>query len=159
MRPSSAEVHVSLKLSSLDRGTRQKADESSVKVERQDLWDELLRRAAENEPFTPAEVGQAIGAPEAAVAKALLNLAYERLVEKVEAGKYRSGPLAHSDQATFVKALAAKVDPKRAQDQQEIERLKKNNDEMRRRLLEAVGERDRLVALLRKHGIDPAESP
>lgn len=150
---------MSLKRSSLDRGARPKTDESGAKVERQDLWDELFKRAAANEPFSPAEIGQEIGAPEAAVSKALLNLAYERLVEKVDGGRYRSGPLAHSDQAIFNKALAAKIDPKRAQDQQEIERLKKNNDEMRRRLLEAVGERDRLLALLKKHGIDPAENP
>lgn len=150
---------MSLKRSSVDRGTRQKTDESGAKVERQDLWDELVKRAAANEPFTPAEIGQEIGAPEAAVSKALLNLAYERLLDKADGGRYRAGPIAHSDQATFNKALTAKIDPKRAQDQQEIERLKKNNDEMRRRLLEAVAERDRLVALLRKHGIDPSETP
>jgi hypothetical protein len=30
---------------------------------------------------------------------------------------------------------------------------------MRRRLLEAVAEKDRLLAVLKKHGIDPADSP
>ena len=150
---------MSLKRSSVDRGPRQKTDDSSTKVERQDLWDELLKRADGNEPFTPGDVSHAIGAPEAAVAKLLLNLAYERLLEKADGGRYRSGPLKDINQAAFVKALTAKVDPKRGQDQLEIERLKKNNDEMRRRLLDTVAERDRLLALLRKHGIDPAETP
>ncbi len=145
--------------SSMDRGSRAKADDSAAKVDRQDLWDELVRRAEANEPFSPGEIGQEIGAPEAAVAKCLINLAYERLVEKADAGRYRSGPLKDANQAVFVKALVAKIDPKRNQDQLEIDRLKKNNDEMRRRLLEAVAERDRLLALLRKHGLDPAEQP
>jgi hypothetical protein len=150
---------VSLKRSSTERGSRQRPDESAAKIDRQDLWDELLRRAESNEPFSPAEVAQAIGAPESAVARSLLNLAFERLVEKAETGRYRSGPLRNTDQAAFNRALAAKIDPKRSQDQLEIDRLKKNNDEMRRRLLEAVADRDRLMALLVKHGIDPAENP
>jgi len=147
---------VSLKRSSIDRGGgRQPVDESSAKIDRQELWDELRKRADDNEPFTPADVAQGIGAPEAAVSKHLLTLAYERVIEKVEAGKYRSGPIKDTTQASFVKALSAKIDPKRNQDQVEIERLKKNNDEMRRRLLDAVAERDRLLAILKKHGIDP----
>ena len=147
---------MSLKRSSIDRGGgRQPVDESSAKIDRQELWDELRKHVDENEPFTPADVAQAIGAPEAAVSKHLLTLAYERLLEKVEAGKYRAGPMKEATQAIFVKALTAKIDPKRGQDQVEIERLKKNNDEMRRRLLEAVAERDRLLAILKKHGIDP----
>jgi hypothetical protein len=150
---------LSIKRSSSGSGARQKPDESSAKVDRQELWDELGRRATENEPFSPAEVAQAIGAPEAAVAKALHSLAFERVLEKADTGRYRAGPVAHTDQATFNRALTAKVDPKRGQDQLEIDRLKKNNDEMRRRLLEAVAERDRLLALLKKHGIDPAEAP
>ncbi len=149
---------MSLKRSSVDRTTRTKSDDSSAKVDRQDLWDELIKRADANEPFSPAEVAQAIGAPEAAVAKQMLNLAFERLLEKADTGRYRAGPLKNSDQASFNRALAAKIDPKRSQDQLEIERLKKNNDEMRRRLLDAVAERDRLLALLRKHGIDPGET-
>jgi hypothetical protein len=151
---------VSIKRSSIDKGgPRQASDESSAKIDRQEFWDDLRRRADGNEPFTAADVAQNIAAPEAAVSKHLLSLAYERLVEKVEAGKYRAGPIKDTTQATFNKALSAKIDPKRNQDQVEIERLKKNNDEMRRRLLEAVGERDRLLAVLKKHGIDPAETP
>lgn len=139
---------------------RSKPDESGAKVDRQELWEELNKRAADNEPFSPGDIAQAIGAPEAAVAKTLLTLAAEHIVEKAaEVGRYRAGPLAHTDQAGFNRAFAAKADPKRGQNNLEIERLKKNNDEMRRRLLEAVAERDRLMALLKKHGIDPAEAP
>jgi hypothetical protein len=151
---------VSLKRSSSGGGAKRSAtDESSAKVDRQDLWDELQKRAQSAEPFTPQDVARAIGAPEAAVAKHLLTLAFERLIEKADAGAYRSGPLAGVSQADFIKSLTARIDPKRQQDQLEIERLKKNNDEMRRRLLEAVAERDRYLALLKKHGIDPAEQP
>ena len=151
---------MSIKRSSSDRGSGfRPKDDSSAKVDRQDLWDELLKRAEANEPFTPADLGQAVGAPEAAVAKSLLNLAFERLIERVDAGRYRSGVLQGVNQADFNKALAAKIDPKRQQDQIEIERLKKNNDEMRRRLIEAAADRDRYLALLKKHGIDPSETP
>jgi hypothetical protein len=132
-------------------------DESAAKIDRQELWEELSKRADENEPFSPADVAQNIGAPEAAVAKHLLTLAFERVLEKADTGRYRAGPIKAITQADFIKALSAKIDPKRQQDQVEIERLKKNNDEMRRRLLEAVAERDRYLALLKKHGIDPAE--
>jgi hypothetical protein len=151
---------VSLKRSS-DRGggRRSPSDESSAKVDRQDLWDELQKRAQSPDAFTPQDVARNIGAPEAAVAKHLLTLAFERLLEKADAGSYRAGPLAGVSQADFIKSLSARIDPKRQQDQLEIERLKKNNDEMRRRLLEAVAERDRYLALLKKHGIDPAEQP
>jgi DNA-binding transcriptional ArsR family regulator len=136
-------------------GGRQPADESAAKIDRQELWDELRKRADDPEPFTASDIAQAIGAPEAAVSKHLLTLAYERLLEKGDAGKYRAGPIKDTTQAIFVKSLTAKIDPKRNQDQLEIDRLKKNNDEMRRRLLEAVSERDRLLAILKKHGIDP----
>ena len=150
---------VSIKRSHSGGGARPKSDEASAKVDRQELWDELQRRTVDNEPFSPSEIGQAIGAPEAAVSKHLLSLAYERLLEKVEGGRYRAGPLRETPQAEFIKAFTARIDPKRQQDQLEIDRLKKNNDEMRRRLLEAVAERDRYLALLRKHGIDPVETP
>ncbi len=138
-------------------GPRRGVDESTAKVDRQDLWDELQKRAEHNEPFSPSDVAQAIGAPEAAVSKSLLTLAFERLLERVEGGRYRAGQLKSTSHADFVKALTARIDPKRQQDQLEIERLKKNNDEMRRRLLDAVAERDRYLALLKKHNVDPAE--
>jgi hypothetical protein len=140
-------------------GARRPGDDSAAKIDRQDLWDELQKRVQSSEPFTPAELGQAIGASEAAVSKSLLTLAFERLLEKVDGGRYRAAPMASISQADFVKAMNARIDPKRQQDQLEIDRLKKNNDEMRRRLLEAVSERDRYKALLEKHGFDPAEVP
>jgi hypothetical protein len=150
---------VSLKRSSTGSGgPRVARDESSAKIDRQEFWDDLQKRVDSNEPFSAVDVAQAIGAPEAAVAKHLLTLAFERLLERVDTGRYRAGPLKETSHADFLKALSAKIDPKRQQDQIEIERLKKNNDEMRRRLLEAVGERDRYLALLKKHGIDPSES-
>ena len=139
-------------------GARRESDESGAKVEKQDLWDELQKRVAGNEPFAPVDVAVAISAPEAAVAKALMTLAYERLLEKADANRYKAGPLASASQADFVKALAARIDPKRQQDWLEIERLKKNNEEMRRRLLDAVAERDRYKALLEKAGIDPGSA-
>jgi hypothetical protein len=147
-----------MKRTSAGAGGRRAVDESSAKIEKQDLWDDLQKRAASNEPFAPVEVAQAIGAPEAAVAKALLTLAYERLLDRADANRYQAGKLASVSQADFVKALAAKVDPKRQQDWLEIERLKKNNEEMRRRLLDAVAERDKYKALLEKHGIDPSQA-
>jgi len=145
-----------MKRASAAAGGRRETDESAAKVEKQDLWDDLQKRIAANEAFAPVEVAQAISAPEAAVAKALLTLAHEHLLEKVDANRYKAGPLAAASQAAFVKALGTRVDPKRQQDWLEIDRLKKNNEEMRKRLLDAVAERDRLKALLERHGIDPA---
>jgi hypothetical protein len=147
---------VSMKRTGGAGGARRGVDESGAKIEKQDLWDELQKRMASNEPFSPVDISVAISAPEAAVAKALLTLAYERLLEKADANRYKAGPLASATQADFVKALTARIDPKRQQDSVEIERLKKNNEEMRRRLLEAVAERDRYKALLEKNGIDPS---
>jgi hypothetical protein len=146
---------VSMKRTSAAGGVRRASDESTAKIEKQDLWDELQKRVASNEPFAPVDIAQAISAPEAAVAKALLTLSFERLLDKADANRYKAAPLANVSQADFVKALSARIDPKRQQDLLEIERLKKNNEEMRRRLLDAVAERDRYRALLEKAGIDP----
>ncbi len=147
---------MSIKRASAVGGAGRPKDEGGAKIDRQDLWDELSKRADE-EPFTAAEVAQSMALPEAAVAKSLLNLAYERLLEKIEGSKYRATMLKSITQAEFNRALGAKVDPKRQQGNVEIDRLKKNNDEMRRRLLEAVADRDRYLALLKKHSIDPDE--
>ncbi|MFH0899554.1 MAG: hypothetical protein V2A73_02870 [Pseudomonadota bacterium] len=134
-------------------------DLSGAKVDRQELWDELQKRCAAGDTFVPQDIARAIGGAEPAIAKCLLNLASERLLDKAEGGGYRATSLGAASQAEFVRALAARSDPKRQQDQVEIDRLKKNNDEMRRRLLEAVADRDRCLALLKKHGIDPTETP
>ena len=150
---------MSLKRSSTDRTPRTKPDDSAAKIDRQELWDELSKRAGSNDPFSATDVARNMGVPEAAVARSLTHLAYERLLEKVEGALYRVASLRDVSQADFNKALATKIDAKRQQDQLEIDRLKRNNDEMRRRLLEAIGERDRYLALLQKHGIDPAGTP
>ena len=151
---------MSIKRSSLDRGmTRRPGSDDGGKVDRQDFWDELTRRAQDNEPFAPQDIAQTVGASEAVVSKHLLTLALERLVEKVDGGRYRAGPIAGFSQAEFIKAMNARIDPKRQQDLLEVERLKKNNDEMRRRLFDAMADRDRLRTLLEKHGIDPTEAP
>ena len=150
---------MSLKRSSADRTPRTKPDDSAAKIDRQELWDELSKRAGSNDPFSATDVARNMGVPEAAVARSLTHLAYERLLEKVEGALYRVASLRDVSQADFNKALASKIDAKRQQDQLEIDRLKRNNDEMRRRLLEAIGERDRYLALLQKHGIDPAGTP
>ncbi len=150
---------MSLKRSSADRTPRTKPDESAAKIDRQELWDELQKRTGSAEPFSATDVARNMGVPEAAVARSLTHLAYERLLEKVEGALYRVASLRDVSQADFNKALATKIDAKRQQDQLEIDRLKRNNDEMRRRLLEAIGERDRYLALLQKHGIDPAGTP
>jgi hypothetical protein len=153
---------VSLKRSHVSQGAGGRGttrDDSGAKIDRQEFWDDLRKRAESGEPFAAADVATTIGAPEAAVSKHLLTLAFERLLEKVDTGRYRATPIKDTSHADFIKALAARIDPKRQQDQVEIERLKRNNDEMRRRLLDAVAERDRYLALLKKHGVDPAETP
>src|SRR6188508_100034 len=61
--------------------------DAGAKVDRQELYDELKRMAAANETFTPVDVALAIGAGEPQVSKALLGLAAEGYLEKVEVGK------------------------------------------------------------------------
>ena len=67
--------------------------DAGAKVDRQELFDELKRMVAANEAFTPVDVALSIGAGEPQVSKALLGLAAEGYLEKVETGKYRAtGP-------------------------------------------------------------------
>jgi hypothetical protein len=103
----------------------------------------------------------AIGANEAAVSRALLGLAAEGYLEKVDVGKYRSTPFQEVPQAEFIKALAraSKTDSTRQRDLSEIARLKQNNDVMRAKLLGALAERDHYLAALKQHGIDPGPLP
>jgi hypothetical protein len=131
------------------------------KVDRQELFDELKRLAATGEAFTSVGVALAIGAGEALVSKALLGLAAEGYVDRVEAGQYRAAPMADMNQAEFVKAYAraSKVDSTRQRDLSEIGRLKQNNDVMRQRLLTAIAERDHYLGVLRARGIDPGPPP
>lgn len=131
------------------------------KIDRQELFDELKRMAGTGDTFTPVDVALAIGAGEPAVSKALLGLAAEGYLDKVEVGRYRAVPMVDMNQAEFIKAYAraSKVDSTRQRDLSEIARLKQNNDTMRQRLLAAIAERDHYLAALRRHGVDPGPLP
>ena len=131
--------------------------DAGAKVDRQELFDELKRMAAANEPFTPVDVSLSIGAGEPQVSKALLGLAAEGYLEKVETGKYKAAGMVELGQAEFLKAFAraSRVDSTRQRDLAEITRLKQNNDTMRQRLLAAIAERDHYLAALKQRGIDP----
>ena len=109
----------------------------------------------------PVDIALAIGAGEPQVSKALLGLAAEGYLEKVETGKYRATGMADLGQAEFLKAFAraSRVDSTRQRDLSDITRLKQNNDIMRQRLLTAIAERDHYLAALKKHGIDPGPAP
>jgi hypothetical protein len=135
--------------------------DAGAKVDRQELYDELKRMVATNEAFTPVDVALSIGAGEPQVSKALLGLAAEGYLEKVETGKYRATGMADLGQAEFLKAFAraSRVDSTRQRDLSDITRLKQNNDIMRQRLLTAIAERDHYLAALKKHGIDPGPAP
>jgi hypothetical protein len=132
-----------------------------AKVGRQELYDELKRLAQSNQFFAPVDIALAIGAGEPQVSRALLGLAAEGYLEKVDAGKYRATMFLEVPQSEFVKALAraAKTDSTRQRDLSEISRLKQNNDIMRGKLLGIVAERDHYLATLKQHGIDPGPAP
>jgi hypothetical protein len=132
-----------------------------AKVGRQELYDELKRLAQANQFFAPVDIALAIGAGEPQVSRALLGLAAEGYLEKVDAGKYRATPFAEVPQGEFIKALAraTKTDSARQRDLSEIARLKQNNDIMRTKLLAVVAERDHYLAALKKAGIDPGPAP
>jgi hypothetical protein len=95
------------------------------------------------------------------VSKALLGLAAEGYLEKVDVGKYKAAGMADLAQAEFLKAFAraSRVDSTRQRDLSEIGRLKQNNDTMRHRLLTAIAERDHYLAALKARGIDPGPAP
>jgi len=135
--------------------------DAGAKVDRQELFDELKRLAASNEAFSPVDVSLSIGAGEPQVSKALLGLAAEGYLEKVETGKYRAAGMAELGQAEFLKAFAraSRVDSTRQRDLAEIMRLKQNNDTMRQRLLATIAERDHYLAALKQRGIDPGPPP
>jgi hypothetical protein len=135
--------------------------DSGAKVGRQELYDELKRLAQANQFFAPVDIALAIGAGEPQVSRALLGLAAEGYLEKVDAGRYKATPFAEVPQSEFVKALAraSKTDSARQRDLSEIGRLKQNNDIMRNKLLTIVAERDHYLAALKKAGIDPGPAP
>jgi hypothetical protein len=143
------------------RSTPGAGSDSGTKLGRQEFFDELKKHAQTAQVFTPVDISMAIGASEAAVSRALLGLAAEGYLEKVEVGKYRSTPFQEVPQAEFLKALAraSKTDSTRQRDLSEIARLKQNNDVMRAKLLGALAERDHYLAALKQHGIDPGPVP
>ena len=143
------------------RSTPGSGSDSGTKLGRQEFFDELKKHAQTAQVFTPVDISMAIGASEAAVSRALLGLAAEGYLEKVEVGKYRSTPFQEVPQAEFLKALAraSKTDSTRQRDLSEIARLKQNNDVMRAKLLGALAERDHYLAALKQHGIDPGPVP
>jgi hypothetical protein len=135
--------------------------DAGAKVDRQELFDELKRLSASGSAFSPVDVSLSIGAGEPQVSKALLGLAAEGYLEKVDVGKYRAAGMTDLGQAEFLKAFAraSRVDSSRQRDLSEIGRLKQNNDTMRQRLLATVAERDHYLAALKRHGIDPGPVP
>lgn len=133
-----------------------------AKVGRQELFDHLKKAFETKAVFTPVDVALAIGAGEPHASRALLGLAVEGCVEKVEAGKFRVAEMfGEVTIGDFVKIFsrASKVDPNRQREVGEIQRLKQNNDTMRARLLQAIAERDHYLAALKKAGIDPGPVP
>jgi DNA-binding GntR family transcriptional regulator len=132
------------------RGLGGGGGDAGGKVDRQELFDELKRLAGAGDAFTPVDIALAIGAGEPLVSKALLGLAAEGYLERVEGGQYRAAPMGEMTQAEFVKAYAraSKVDSTRQRDLSEIGRLKQNNDVMRQRLLTALAERDHYLGVL-----------
>lgn len=153
---------MSLKRSSgAGRGAMSGTSDGGAKIPKQEFFDELKRLAGTAQVFTPVDVALAIGAGEPQVSRTMLGLAVEGVIEKVETGKYRATPMNEMPLAEFVKALtrASKTDGTRQRDLSEIDRLKKNNDIMRGRLLQAQAERDHYMAALKQHGIDPGPAP
>ena len=117
---------------------------------------------ANNQSFTPVDVALSIGAGEPQVSRALLGLAAEGCLEKMEVGKYRvAQSFAELSMPEFLKAFtrASKTDSTRQRDLSEISRLKQNNDVMRGKLLQAIAERDHYLAALKSRGIDAGPPP
>jgi len=142
------------------RGLGGDTGKSSTKIDKQELFDELQRRVEADQPFTATDMANSLGVTETVATKHLLLLSTDGFVERLEGGKYSASPMREVGLAQFLKELAsAAKNPQRDKDLQDIARLKSNNDIMRERLLQSNAERDRYLALLRKHGIDPGVDP
>src|SRR5881394_929565 len=136
--------------------------DAGARVDLQELYDELKRLASTGESFTPVDVALAIGAGEPQVSRALLGLAAEGCLEKLEVGKYKVHPaFADLSMPEFLKAFsrASKTDSTRQRDLSEIGRLKQNNDIMRGRLLQAIAERGHSPAAPKRAGGGPGSMP
>jgi hypothetical protein len=153
---------MSLKRSSGSGSRTLGGSDGGAKVGRQELYDELKKHAASGAGFTPVDVALSIGAGEPQVSRALLGLAAEGVLEKIETGKYRVAPMfGDLTMPEFLKVFnrASKTDGTRQRDLSEISRLKQNNDIMRGKLLAAIAERDHYLAALKRHNIDPGPPP
>lgn len=152
---------MSLKRSHSSNARSLGGNDGGGKVDRQHLYEALKKLGEAGTAFAPVDVALATGAAEAQISKALLGLAVEGVIEKVEVGKYKAGLILELSLADFVKVFtrASKVDGTRQKDLSEIQRLKQNNDTMRQKLLGALAERDHYLAALRAHGIDPGPLP
>lgn len=152
---------MSMKRNTGTRGSSLGAGEGPGKLERQQLFDDLKKRSETGAVFTPVDVALSVGASEPQVARALIGLGAEGVLERVDVGRYKATPMVDIDLGDFIKvfARASKMDSTRMRDISEIERLKKNNDVMRGRLLRAQAERDHYLAALQKNGIDPGPVP
>ena len=152
---------MSMKRGSGSKGGSLGSGEVGSKVDRQRLFDDLKKRAETGAVFTPVDVALSIGAAEPQVVRSLLGLAAEGAIEKVELGHYKATPVIDLDMADFIKAFsrASKMDATRMRDIAEIDRLKKNNDVMRARLVRAQLERDHYLAALKAHSLDPGPLP
>ena len=153
---------MSLKRSSGSGGRTLGGSDGGAKVGRQELYDQLKKHAASGAGFTPVDVALSIGAGEPQVSRALLGLAAEGVLEKIETGKYRVAPMfGDLTMPEFLKVFnrASKTDGTRQRDLSEISRLKQNNDIMRGKLLAAIAERDHYLAALKRHNIDPGPPP
>ncbi len=152
---------MSLKRSNPTRTTSLSGGDAGGKVNRQDLFEDLQKRAENGSVFSAVDVALAIGAIEAQVARALLGLAAEGIVQKADSGRYRATGVVGLPVAEFLKAFtrASKLDGTRMRDLSEIDRLKKNNDVMRAKLMRGQAEAAHYLSLLQKHGIDPGVVP
>jgi len=153
---------MSMKRTSAGRGgsTLGGADVSG-KVNRDSLYADLKRRATAGEAFNSVDIALSLGASEPHVAKTLLGLAADAVLRKTDVGRYTAESLLEMEPADFTKAFsrASKLDGQRIRDIQEIERLKKNNDIMRARVLTLSAERDHFKAALDARGINPGPVP
>jgi hypothetical protein len=153
---------MSLKRSSGSGARTLGGSDGGAKVGRQEMYDELKKLAASGASFTPVDVSLSIGAGEPQVSRALLGLAAEGCVEKIEPGKYKVAPMfGDLTMPEFLKVFnrASKTDSTRQRDLSEIARLKQNNDIMRGKLLAAIAERDHYLAALKRNNIDPGPAP
>ena len=129
------------------------------KVDGQELYKDLQGRG--DNPFTSVDIALATGAGEPQVARTLMGLHAEGVLVKEGPGKYRASGISEMTGTDFQRVFtrANKIDATRIRDLQEIDRLKRNNDIMRARLLKAQSERDHYLAALQARGIDAGPVP